>query len=168
MRGRLCILVVSTLLTVALAFCACTPGEPPATSDYTPVTIGELIGNTTKYDGQKVEVSGTYTVIILGRPACIPVETNKSIEIREDYEIFSSGWGISDDNGIISVVVISDSGVQIGSLPNYGEDEEIELRGVARAATVKNYCWPYIRYKSVYIEVNASDIDVDLKPLPSQ
>jgi len=169
MRGRLGILAIATLIIATTAFCACAPAEPPATSEYTPVTIGELIGNTTKYDGQKVEVTGEYINLYpWAQPGCVPVGKNRSPEIREVYHVCPSVWGIYDIDGRIGVAVIASNGVEICNPPNYDKDEEIVLRGIARATTVPDYCFPYIRFRSIYIEVNASDIDITFGQPPSQ
>ena len=166
MRGRLSILTVSTLIIAATALCACAPGEPPATSEYTPVTIGELIANTTKYDGQKVSISGRYTTNIPGYHSCPTVDINSSPEISEEYRVYPSLWVISDNDGRVGVVVIM-RGIETSTLPNYIENERIEVRGIARAVNVSSRCLPYIIYRSIYIKVNASDIGIETKPLPS-
>ena len=167
MRGRFYILAIATLIIAAVAFCACSPAEQPATSEYTPVTIAELIANTTKYDGKKVSVSGEYALLTQGIPGCIPVNSNRSPEYRDDYKIFPSTWGISDSGSAIGTAVFRPDGVQTGALPNYKEGDKLELKGIAVATTVQDYCFPYISFQSMYIKVNASDIDIDyLKPLP--
>ena len=169
MRGRFYILATATLIVATTALCACAPAEAPATSEYTPVTIGELIGNTTKYDGQKVVVSGEYTILSQGIPGCIPVDGNRSPEYREKYSFYPSTWGISDSEGAIGTVVIRPEGVLVGGpLDDYKEGDTIELRGTLKSATVQDYCFPYIHFRSMYIEVNTGDIDIDLKPSPSQ
>ena len=168
MRGRFGILAVSTLLTVALASCACAPAEPPATSEYTLLTIAELIANTTKYDGQKVSISGRYTTNIPGYHSCPTVDINSSPEISEEYRVYPSLWVISDNDGRVGVgVVVIMRGIETSTLPNYIENERIELRGIARAVNVSSRCLPYIIYRSIYIKVNASDIGIETKPLPS-
>lgn len=132
--------------------------------EYKTITIKELIDNTAKYDGQKILVKGKYTDMT-NRPApdCIPVGTGQNPEIRERYKTYPSTWGISDQNGEIGVKVIDERGVQISALPNYKENQEIELKGIARPTTVADKCNLDIRYKSVYIEVDVKDIDITLK-----
>jgi hypothetical protein len=136
-------------------------------SEYQAVTIKELINDTTKYNGQKILVRGKFTdMTIRPVPMCIPIGTGENPEIREEYKTYPSTWGISSQDGEIGVVVIDENNIQISTLPNYKEGQEIELKGMARSTTVADFCNRDIRYKSVYIEVNAKDIDITLKPLP--
>ncbi len=81
---------------------------------YRTITVGELISDTTVYDGQEILVRGRYVEgLNESSPECIPIGTGENPEIREKYAIYDAcTWGISNLNGfgIIGVVVISENG----------------------------------------------------------
>jgi len=135
-------------------------------SDYKQVSIKELINDPKKYDGQNILIKGKFTKMIeRPLPECIPIGTGDRPEIKEEYKTYPSAWGIYDQDGEIGVMVYDEKLGIISTLPNYREDQGIELKGIARSTTVSDYCDLNIRYRSIYIEVNVRDIDVTLKPL---
>ena len=167
-------LLVLVVLVLATGVGCANPAEVPdgraaatgEASEYQTVTIRELVSDTTAYDGQKVLVRGEFRDMS-GRPipACEPTGTGKDPEIRESYRIYYRSWGVSDVSGTVGVRVIDKNGVGISRpLPNYEEGQQIELRGIARASTVQATCNRDVRYRSLYLEVNAADIDITLKP----
>ena len=160
----LILLIVSAIL---ISGCVQQIKDVSGPAEYQTVTIKDLISDTTKYGGQKILVVGRFTdMSSRSIPQCVPVGTGVNPETRDIYRTYLSTWGISDQDGKISVDVIDENGVHDSTMPNYKEGQEIELRGIARATTVADYCSRDIRYKSVYIEVNANDIDITSKPLP--
>ncbi|MBD3203846.1 hypothetical protein GF327_06100 [Candidatus Woesearchaeota archaeon] len=161
------ILIVLFLSVMLVSGCIQQIKDTEKQEGYQAVTIKELINDTTKYDGQKVSVMGEFTDM-RGKliPECVPIGTGENPEIREEYKVYPSVWGISNQHGEIGVDVVDENGVHISTMPDYKEGQEIELKGTIRSTTVADYCDKDIRYKSMYIEVNAKDVDIRLKPLP--
>lgn len=142
-------------------------GLTEKTSTYQAVTVKELIRFSDQYDGKMISVRGKFTAMInRGVTDCWPVGTGNNPEIKESYRPYVSAWGIYDKDGTIGIEVYDENGVYIGTLPNYKENKEIELKGIAKSTTVEDQCNRDVRYKSVYIEVATRDIDITLKPSP--
>jgi hypothetical protein len=160
----LILLIVSVIL---ISGCIQQIKDVERPTEYQTVTIKELISDTTKYNGQEILVRGKFTDM-RNRPIpmCEPIGTGLNPEIREGYKTYLSTWGISNQDGEIGVDVIDENAVHISTMPNYKEGQEIELIGIAKSTTVADNCNRDIRYKSVYIEIDAKDIDITLKPLP--
>lgn len=163
---------IGVLVVAAIAFFGIKyinkPGNTPErTSEYQTVTIKGLISYSNQYDGKNILVRGKFTDMTnMPVPMCVPTGTGINPEIREGYKTYPSTWGISNQDGEIGVDVIDENGIHISTKPNYREGQEIELKGTAKFTTVADSCSKDIRYKSIYIEVNARDVDITLKPLP--
>jgi len=133
-------------------------------SEYQTVTVRELISDTTAYDGQKILVKGKYVQGPWPVPSCMPKGTGENPEIREGYAFYRvCRWGIKGLDGF-GLIGVRETGQGSGVLPNYERQQEIELKGIARATTIETYCNRDIRHRSVYIEVDVKDIDITLKP----
>lgn len=174
MRGRLCILAVSTLIIAASAFCACAPGE-----EYLPVTTEELIGNFSEYQDQNVEVTGAFiddVDQIFGNPLCpavvYPPCENITVEKNLDkyYPYYKSSWGISSsgNKGEKNVVAFMPGGSsKWEDSPDFEEGQQIEIRGKAHVDTITVFeCNPcYLERRStLYITV----LPENVKIIPSQ
>lgn len=137
--------------------------------DYIQVTISELINNIDKYNGQKVSVRGNYEKVAENRgyPQCVQTGTGENPKLIDNYVQYPSTWGIweqkLDPTVRFSVKVAGQNGIDIGTKPLFNENEEIELRGIARAATVEDSCNRDIRSKSIYLQ-----IDVNIVPIPEK
>ena len=135
-------------------------------SDFEEVTIKQLFENRDKYNGKKVKVKGEYRVLSgRARPMveCMPSGNGKNPQIIES-NIITTTWGISDGLNELGVDAIDQSGVRNSTLPNYNKGQEIQLEGLARTSIVNNDCNLDIRYKVIYLEVKAEDIDITVKP----
>jgi len=163
MRVKYFIPLIAVLL--ALLATSCCAGEPSAAPDYQPVTIAELIANTSAYNNHKVAVSGEF-VDFTRQPApeCYPNPGCGFPQQLEVYAPYRTTWGIVDGSGEIGVLVIYDVGTLVHILPNYEEGETITIRGTALATTVPDYCNSMLRYRSLYISVDADDIDITIAP----
>jgi hypothetical protein len=136
-------------------------------SEYKTVTIQELITNIDEYNEKNVYIRGKFTGLnVKPIPQCIPIGTGENPEIRENYMAYPATWGVFNQDGEISVVVIGENDVRIGTLPNYVKDRDIALKGTIKSTTISDYCNRDIRNKSLYIELSPKDIDITLKPLP--
>lgn len=173
--GRVYILIPALLLIAAAVFIGIRyiaefQRTPKGATEYQTVTIKELISSIDQYDGKNVLVGGKFTNRTgIGRrplPMCMPTGTGLFPKIKESYKIYPSTWGVSSQDGIIGINVIDENGTRISTKPNYEEGQEIELRGMAKFATVADYCSRDIRYKSVYVEVSVRNVDIALKLSP--
>jgi len=133
-------------------------------------TISSLLANLEKYDSQPITVTGKYKKSgYKAIPMCKPTGTGKNSIIKETYRIYPSSWiltELNDEYKELGIIVISEKGVQISTLPNYTEGQQVTLQGVAKFTTVQDNCSRDIRYKSIYLEVRAEDINIDTKALP--
>ena len=163
MRTEYFIPLIAVLL--ALAATSCCAGEPVAPVEYRPVTIAELIANTSAYDNEHVEVSGRYVDFTRRTPPeCYPNPGCGFGQQLDIYATYRSTWGIADGSGEVGVLVIYDVGTLVHTLPNYEEGETVTIRGKALATTVSDYCNSLLRYRSLYISVDANDIDITITP----
>lgn len=161
------LLMVAAAVFIGIKYIAEPGRTPEGTVEHQAVTIKELIGSADQYDGKNILIKGKFTDMT-NRPVpmCEPTGTGLFPKIREGYKIYPSTWGISNQDGEIGIDVIDENGVHVSTKPNYIEGQEIELKGVAKSTTVADSCSKDIRYKSVYLEVNAGDVDITLKSLP--
>ena len=161
------LLVVAVAAFIGIKYIAGPDKTPEGAVEYQAVTIKDLIGSANQYDGKNILVKGKFTDMT-NRPVpmCVPSGIGLFPKIKEGYKTYPSTWGISNQDGEIGIDVIDENGVHVSTKPNYKEGQEIELRGMVKSTTVADSCSKDIRYKSVYIEVNARDIDITLKPLP--
>jgi hypothetical protein len=167
MKGRLCILAVSTLLIAAVAFCACAPGE-----EYLPVTTEELIGNFTAYKGQNVEVTGKLVEVCepilcpqVEYPPCKNVTVEKNLD--KYYPYCWSPWGISSSGktGEKNIVALMPSGTRYWKdFNDFERGQQIEIRGKAHVTTIEvpscnPSCYLEIR-SSLYISVRPENVKI--------
>ena len=162
MKSKYFIPVIAAVLVLAAT--SCCVGEPVAPVEYKPVTIEELIGNTSAYNNEHVAVSGEY--VDFSRrppPECYPNPGCGFPQQLETYAPYRTTWGIADDSGEIGVLVIYNVGTLVHTLPNYEEGETITIRGTALATTVSDYCNSMLKYRSLYISVDSKDIDITIE-----
>lgn len=135
------------------------PSTKPA-QDFEAVTIKQLITDRVKFDGKKVSVKGKFKDMSKKAiPMCVPSGNSKNPQIKEGYRIYPSTWAVSDVEGnVLGLDIIDQNGSHSSTLPNYKEDEEMELKGIVKATTVPDICRMDIRYKSIYLEVRVEDI----------
>ena len=171
----LIILVIIALLAVggffyfkSLPSLIPSPENKIIAQEYEKVGISQLIADPKAWDGKKVAVSGFYNGRSLPIPLCMFVEKKPNPELKNEYKRYNTIWAISDGEGDIGVIV-EDGDIQISNRPNYGKDQQITIKAVARYTEVEQDCNPNILYKSVYLEVQAKDLGDALpsKPLPS-
>lgn len=132
-------------------------------SQYRSVTVSELTGNTTDYDGQKITVKGLYVSGPWPVPACMPTGTGANPVIREEYQFSRTPWAISGLDGIGLVGVTLSQGATI---PEWKYHQEIELRGIARAGTIEDYCNRDVRYRTTTLEINPVENGFELSTKP--
>jgi hypothetical protein len=162
MKSKYFIPVVTAVLVLAAT--SCCAGEPVAPPEYQPVTIAELIGNTSAYNNRNVAVSGRYVDFTQRPPPqCYPNPGCGFPQQLETYALYPTTWGIADGSGEVGVLVIYDVGTLVHTLPDYEEGETITIRGTALATTVSDYCNSLLRYRSLYISVDARDIDITIE-----
>lgn len=169
MRGRLYVLAVSTLIIVSTAFYACAPCE-----EYLPVTIEELIGNFSAYDGQNVKVTGVFIADVnqFGNITCyfaaFPCR-NATIEENLDkyYPYYESSWGISSSGNKQEENVVAfmpDGTSKWNDFPDWEEEQQIEIRGKAHVTTiVLPSCNPtcyLVKRSSIYITVLPENVKI--------
>jgi len=163
MRGRYFIPVIAILLSLAAS--SCCAGEPVPTVEYQPVTIAELIANTSAYNNEHVVVTGRFVDFTQRPPPeCYPNPGCSFGQQLNIYAPYRSTWGIADGSGEIGVLVIYNVGTLVHTLPDYEDGETITIRGTALATTVPDYCNSMLRYRSLYISVDAEDIDITIAP----
>ena len=163
MRGRYFIPVIAILLSLAAS--SCCAGEPVPTVEYQPVTIAELIANTSAYNNEHVVVTGRFVDFTQRPPPeCYPNPGCNFGQQLNIYAPYRSTWGIADGSGEIGVLVIYNVGTLVHTLPDYEDGETITIRGTALATTVPDYCNSMLRYRSLYISVDAEDIDITIAP----
>lgn len=151
------------IAVLVLCATACSGGNVEA-PEYTPVTIAGLIGNSTAYNNEKVSVSGRYVDFAHRPPPQCPPQLGCSTVTQqlETYALYPTTWGIADGDGEIGVLVIHDMGTLVHTLPNYEEGEMITLKGTSIATTTPGRCNSTTQYRSLYIAVDAKDIDITI------
>lgn len=160
------LLVVAAAVFIGITYIAEPEKTPEGMTEYQSVTIKELIGFADQYDGKNILVKGKFTDMTnRAVPMCMPTGTGLFPQIK-GYKTYPSNWSISNQDGEIGIDVIDENSVHTSTMPNYKEGQEIELRGVAKSTTVADSCSRDIRFKSVYIEVRAKDVDMTLTPSP--
>lgn len=138
-------------------------------TEYKELEIRELIQKLEKYDTQKVLIKGKYkNTSMRPRPMCYPMkDPNSPVKILDIYSPYSSSWAISNRDGEIGIVV-TDENMQISTLPNYSEDQEITLKGTVRFILKDDICSSENRkYKSIYLEVKSQNVNITHKVSPS-
>jgi hypothetical protein len=162
MRSKYFIPLIAAVL--ALAATSCCAGEPVSPVEYQPVTVAELIANTSAYDNQHVVVSGEFVDFTQRPPPeCYPNPGCGFPQQLDIYAPYRSTWGIADGSDEIGVLVIYNVGTLVHTLPDYEEGETVTIRGKALATTVSDYCNSMLRYRSLYISVDADDIDITIE-----
>lgn len=157
--------VLALAVLVFTAFCACGPPE------YQPVTIDELIANTSVYDGQKVTVTGEYIdldkfhcnmiepVPLLGEEEC----TNPPY-VDKYSPYFVGPWGISSggsEGNIVAFIFQCDA--DECEPPDFKEGQEIEVRGVVEATVFIGCDCECVKCRSLFI-APATPKDVTIIP----
>lgn len=134
-------------------------------STYQPVKIKQLIDSINQYNGKKVLVTGKYqSKTNTGElPLCTTPESGTTPEVLENYVVYKSKWVISDQTNEIGVLVLGSNGIEVKTLPNFSKDQQITLKAIARATTVKSPCNKNISNKSIYLEIKAADINLSSK-----
>lgn len=166
MRGRICILAITTLIIATAAFCACAPGE-----EYLPVTTKELIGNFTAYDGQNVEVTGKFVKVCepiacpqVEYPPCKNITVEKNLDKYHPFCLFPWGISSSGGTGVKNVVAFWHSDTsQWNDFPSFEIGQQIEIRGKAHVTTIEvPFCDPCYKeiQSSLYIEVRPENVKI--------
>ncbi len=145
------------------------PSSPPASGSaevFESVTINQLVTNMNKFENKNVSVKGIYAEMPTITVMCVPTASGSAPRISEEYQLYPTTWVITKGSDILGVKVLDKNNAINSTLPNYKIREEIELKGIARTATVPAPCSSNVRHKSVYLEVKEEDVNITLKPLP--
>jgi hypothetical protein len=122
-------------------------------SEYEKVTIEELTGNATKYDGMKVEVTGEYIPDMgVSCPAmvCPPCDWSKAPLIEEYIPLYDGIYrGIREDRITIAFRPPTKNGIV--EMPDVIRGQETLLRGEAEAFIIPPPCCGCAFYKSLLI-----------------
>lgn len=139
----------------------------PANQEFQKTTISSLVNNIDQYDGKQVEVEGRFMITpTRPMPMCGPQDRNPNPKRIDEYTPINSLWQVTDGNTELGVVVVDAEGAAVNLVPNYPDDQQINLKATARRASVEKPCDPDRIYTSMYLEISAAEVNVTPKPSP--
>lgn len=169
------ILVVVVLAFIGFSYFKSPQNSIPTPEDkvmmedkYQKVEIDQLVVDPKAWDGKKVQVTGTVDTSARPHVFCVPNERGPNPEYRNEYRVYPSAWGISDEENRIGVVVKDDNGIQVSDVPSNSEEESLTVHALAHYTNISSEyeCNDNIFFETIYLEVNASDVGIQTKPLP--